>query len=477
MKINLIRVVEFNENKSFHPRDVIPSFELLNIASLLKKEGHKIKLFDNEVLSLNSHKFEKLINKNDADIYVFHFQPIAANALFKIIKKLKTKSKKITIAFGPTVEYQTEEFLKKSFADYAILGEVELTILKLINTIFKKYFLSVKEKENIDGLAFLNKNKFIKNKLRPLLDPNSLPFLAHELIQNQKYKVVSKIIQPKKKIKWGFLLSSRGCPFNCAFCAPSIRNSIGKKYRYQTPKRTVDEMEYMIKKYKVTAISIEDDIFTLNRQRVLSICEEIIKRQINISWTVATRLDCLDLKLLTLMKKAGCQGVSTGVESGSDRILKLINKGEKTKDIIKGIELLNKVDIATTINLIVGHPTETLKDLKLTVNIVKKIRPVFIHLHYFTPYPGTQIFEEYQKKLNYFKKYSHRQLHKFNISSLDTKTLQKMVKKIYFSHYINISFLKTYLKYRKNYWIYDPLFEIKFLINTFSYFFLLNRDD
>lgn len=473
MDICLVRIVEFQENDSIHPRDVIPSFELLNVSSLLKK-NHKIQYLDNEILSKNSKSFLNLILNNKSDLLIIHFQPTVANQMSKMIKEIKKKTNKIVIAFGTTVEYKTLYFLQESRTDYAILGEVELSLLELINDLSLKKVLTLKQLKKINGIAFLHNNSLVKTKPRELLNPNILPFMSHELIQNEKYKVVSKIIRPLGKIKWGFILSSRGCPYKCQFCSPSIRYSYGNKYRYQTPKRTVNEIEYLIKKYGVNAISFEDDIFTLSKDRVVKICQEIIKRNIKVSWTVATRLDCLNQKMINLMKKAGCQGVSTGIESGSDRILQIVKKGENIHQIKKGIQMLQNAKIAVTANIIIGHPTETEKDLQLTLDLIKSVKPAFIHLHYLTPYPGAKLFLEYTNKLNKFKDYTHRKSHEFNISSVNTERLHKTFKKIYYSHYLSFSFLKNYFKYRLNYWLYDPVFEIKFITKTFLYLILIN---
>jgi len=473
MKICLLRVVEFNNQKIIHPRDIIPSFELLNIASLLKEKNHPVKLFDNEAMQLDQNKYLQKILEDEYDIYVVHFQPIVSANIEKIIKRIKKRSKdSIVVVFGPTIEYQTRNFLIKSKADFGVLGEAEMTVFELI-----KFFVSRKDSakvipNKIQGLTYIYQGKLIINEERPFIDPDTLPYLAHELIQDRKYKVVSKNINPKGKIKWGFILSSRGCPFSCLFCSPSIRNSFGKKYRFQTPKRTVDEIEYLVNRFGINAVSFEDDIFTLNHSRVGAICKEIIRRKIRITWTAATRLDCLNLKILRLMKKAGCAGLSLGVESGSDRILKLISKGETTKDIENGINLLHKTGIAPTINLIVGHPTETIEELYQTLVITKKLKPVFVHLHYLTPYPGTEIFNRYQNNLTNFKDFTHWRTHSFNISATETKVLQKMLKRIYFSYYINFAYIITYLKYRWSYWIFDPVFEISFLTRSLAYMLL-----
>lgn len=482
MKASLIRAVEFfSYNNTTHPRDIIPSFELLNIAAFLEKNQIKYKHFDNEILHMDSFSFQEKILKENSDIYFIHFQPLVNQKIINLISKLKKKNKEcVIIVFSPIVDQNPELFLQKSQADLVILGETEATAFELINIIskYKKNYLNQIIKKNVCGVAFLNHGKFIKNKTRKLTILNELPFMAHHLLYDSKkkqkydYQVTSKTVFVKEKIKWGFLLSSRGCPFNCTFCSPSIRNSTGKNYRFQSPQRTVNEIEFLVKKFKVNAISFEDDLFTLNKKRVIELCKEIINRNIKISWTVATRLDSLDFETANWMKKAGCFGMSVGIESGSDRILTLINKGEKIKDLRRGMEILNQLGIAVTTNLIIGHPTEKLKEMEQTLNLVKDLKPVFIHLHYLTPYPGTKIFTQYKDKLAQFKDFSHWKAHEFNISAVETRVLQKMMRKIYLKYYLNFSYFKTYFKYRYQYYIYNLQFELTFLINTFKYLLL-----
>lgn len=482
MNICLIRTLEFFESKEpIHPRDTIPSFALLNIASFLEKNKIHYQHLDNEVLHLDSRSFKKKSLKKFFDVYIINFQPLVNEEIIKLIKDIKKKNENsVVIAFSPIIDQETKLFLEKSGADLAVLGEVEQSVFQLINLVkkTKKNYSNYLVKAKIPGTAFFYKGKFIKQQARKPLKPDDLPFMAHHLLyeKNQtkkiRYQVTSKTVFVKEKIKWGFLLSSRGCPFNCTFCSPSIRNSIGKKYRFQSAKRTADEIEFLVNNFAVNAISFEDDLFTLNKKRVIELCKEIIKREIKISWTVATRLDSLDMELAHWMKKAGCFGMSVGVETGSDRILSLINKGENLKDIKRGMLILKKVGIAVTVNLIIGHPTETLEELNQTLNLVKELQPIFIHLHYLTPYPGTKIFEQYKKELKNFKEFSHWRTQEFNISNIKTETLQKMMKKIYFKYYLNFTYLKNYFKYRYQYLIYNPKFELKFLYGTIKYLVL-----
>lgn len=482
MKICLIRTLEFFEKKrAIHSRDIIPSFALLNIASYLEKNKIYYQHLDNEILRLGAQSFKKRVFNEIYDVYIIDFQPLVNDEIIKLIKKIKKNHKKsIVIAFSPIIDYEPKHFLKKSGANFAVLGEVEQSIFQLIKLIkkAKKKYPNYLMEAKIPGVAFINKDKFIKGQSRQAFKLNDLPFMAHHLLYEKnhtskiKYHVSSRAVFVKEKIKWGFLLSSRGCPYNCSFCSPSIRNSVGKKYRFQSAKRTADEIEFLVNNFAVNAISFEDDLFTLNKKRVIDLCKEIIKRKIKISWTVATRLDSLDLELATWMKKAGCFGISVGVETGSNRILTLINKGENLYDIKKGLLILKKVGIAVTVNIIIGHPTETLAELNQSLDLVKEFQPIFIHLHHLTPYPGTTMFKQYQKRLKNFKNFAHWQTQEFNISHIETKTLQKMMKKMYFEYYLNFSYLKNYFKYRYQYLIYNPGFELNFLFKTIKYLIL-----
>jgi radical SAM superfamily enzyme YgiQ (UPF0313 family) len=481
MKVTLIRVIEFFQtNQVSHPRDVIPSFELLNIAAFLENKKLHYQHFDNEVLHLNFTSFQKMVTQKKSDIYIIHFQPLVNQEIIDLIKKLKSRNQQcIVVVFGPTVDNQTELFLKNSKANVAIFGEAEQSTFELIELFEKQQnnYLKQITQLQIAGTALIYKKSFIQNKSRALMNPDNLPFMAHHLLYENAnarnvYQVTSKVVFVKEKIKWGFILSSRGCPFHCTFCSPSIRNSYGKKYRFQSPQRTVNEIEYLIKNFHVNAISFEDDLFTLNKKRVIDLCKALIKRRINVSWTVATRLDSLDTRVLQWMKKAGCRGMSVGVESGSDRILALVKKGERIKDLEKGIALLKKFKIAVTINLIIGHKNETLEEMQRTLVLAKKLKPVFIHLHYLTPYPGTKIFTEYQKELTNFKDFSHWKTHSFNISNVSNQELQNMMKHMYKSYYCSFDYITTYFKYRYQYYFYNLNFELTFMLNNLKYLFL-----
>ena len=469
MNICLVRIVEFFDKPSSHPRDVIPSFELLTIATMLRNKNHTVSYLDNEVLQCTKDDLEKLLLKKRCEIYIFHFQPIVNNSVSKIIKRIKKKKRSLVLAFGPSADYQTNELLLASSVDFALLGEPEQTAVEIIKLYEKNKRFSYKQKQSILGAAFIEKNKLCINKTRPLVNPDDLPFLAHDLIDNKQYRVVSKIIKPRGTIRWGFLLSSRGCPYNCTFCAPSIRNSVGKPFRFQSIKRTVDEIEYLITTFSVNAISFEDDIFTFNDQRIIDLCEEIVRRKLVFSWTAATRLDRLNETTVALMKIAGCTGLSAGVESGSDRILKLSRKGVTTEGLLKGAKILERCGVALTTNFIVGHPTETLDDILATMKFARQINPALIHLHYMTPYPGTELYTRYKDEIKDFTTFSHWRIHEFNASAMSTEQLKQMVSKIYKNYYFSFTYLKTYMKYRLRYWLNDPIYEFTFIKRTVIY--------
>lgn len=465
MKILLSRISSFETQANEHPKDTFLPFYLASIASILRK-NHQIEIIDNDICRFSFLALIEKISTMDPDIAIIEFSSGIQKETGKLIKKIKNINRKIKIiVFGSYTDYLPEKFLKNFPADFIIVNEPESSIKKLVSEIalggnnFQKLI-------NIPNLVFKLKNKIIRTKKEIIGNINSLPQMAHDLFDSSKYQIVSKNVYVKKKLKWGFILSSRGCPFQCIFCSPAIRNSTGKIYRPRNIGLIVKEIKYLVDNLYVNAISFEDDIFTIDKIRTQELCQKIIEKNIKFSWCISTRADQLDEKTVSLLKKAGCAGAAIGIESGDNNVLKRINKGETVEQIEKGLQLLNKYKIAITANIIIGHPEETLKEINKTISFIKKVQPIFLHLHYLTPYPGTKIHEKYIRSKY---KFNHTLYNNFNISNIPDKKYKKLIKKIYISYYLNPRYFLTYLKYRLIYWFYNPIFEKNLILNTLKY--------
>ena len=184
------------------------------------------------------------------------------------------------------------------------------------------------------------------------------------------------------------IFTSRGCPYKCTFCD---RPHLGKMFRARSPENVVQELEECVK-MGIDNFLFYDDTFSVNKKRVIDICKEIIKRKLNIDWDIRTRVDNVNEEMLRLMKKAGCNGIHYGIETGSEKILKVLDKGITIEQANRIFELTRKYRIPTLAYFMIGNPTETIDDINTTFKVMKMLKPDYVHLTILTPFPGTKIY-------------------------------------------------------------------------------------
>ena len=217
---------------------------------------------------------------------------------------------------------------------------------------------------------------------------DGLPYPARHLLPVEKYSVIIAL-HPIATI-----VSSRGCPFQCEYCSKDINHN---KYRVRDPKKFVDEMEYLIKNYKVKEIIIIDDTLTLNKNNITAICKEIINRNIKIKWESPTRVDCVDPELLKLMYKAGCRRLRYGVESGDQEILSLMKKGITLKQVEDAFKWTKKAKIEAFAYFMIGYRNETEETIKKTIKFAKKIKADMAMFTVATPLPNSEFYKILRK--------------------------------------------------------------------------------
>jgi radical SAM superfamily enzyme YgiQ (UPF0313 family) len=186
------------------------------------------------------------------------------------------------------------------------------------------------------------------------------------------------------------IISSRGCPFSCKFCS---KNTFGRRTRFMSHAKVIEEMRLLYDKYKAEMVFFDDDLFTLNRKRVLDFCDAMEKELPGKRWGAQARVEMIDLEMLTRMERAGCTDLMFGAESGSQRILDFLGKGIKVEQIKKAFTWVNEVGITGGMYLIVGIPGETQQDIDMTKRLIDETKPKSIDLCFLTPIPGTEIFE------------------------------------------------------------------------------------
>lgn len=422
---------------------ILPNLGLGYLASSLIKHGHEVIYIDCLKEKIHSSQWEKFLKVGSYDIVGIQMYSYAYNS----VKEMLQIAKKVTpdifaVVGGPHASAVPEETLKNNQEiDYLIHGEGEIAFPELVNLLQSH---PVNEKislvpnlswRNREGQVQLNERTFIENldsikwPSWDLMDPRSYPILSHGLL-NRDYPIAP-------------IFSTRGCPYNCSFCSSSI--NMGSKIRKRTPSKVVDEIEFLVKKYKVKEIHFEDDNFTFYKEFVKEICQLIIDRRIHISWACpnGVRLDSLDAELLKLMECSGCYSFAVGIESGSNRVLKLMKKGttvEKTREKIRLISETTKIRM--TAFVIIGFPGETEDDLKQTERMVLKEPLHRLAVGPFIPLPGTKIYEDLAKEGKLPSKYDWSKLSPYEE---DVFTDGSLTKKKILDSICNIH-LKFYLR-------------------------------
>jgi radical SAM superfamily enzyme YgiQ (UPF0313 family) len=306
------------------------------------------------------------------------------------VKKIKKNYPHIRIiAGGPHVTILPEETLARvPEIDIIVRGEGEETIVDLYNAIEK-----LKTLENVNGITY-RENNAIKSTpdRKPIMDLDALPFLAYHLLPMDKYKP-----HPPHGIKLPFIamLTSRGCPYNCIYCSKPI---FGSKFRAQSPKRTVDEIEYLNKQFGIKEIMFYDDSFTLDKKRVTQLTAEIKKRRLDILWACETRVNLISEELLKEMKNSGCYMMAFGLESGSQEILDDLRKGVTLEQVKDAINITHKTGISSIGYFMLGSPKETPLTIRSTIDFAKDLQLDFAQFSITIPFPGTELYKLYLGK-------------------------------------------------------------------------------
>ena len=212
--------------------------------------------------------------------------------------------------------------------DYLVTGEAEETFYELIKEIKEG-----KDGKSLKNVVYVQEGKIVKNPERPeVQNLDLLPFPAYDKVDMDYYcRPNAWAIRPVYISSFN-IFTSRGCPYNCNFCV--AHTIFGRRVRFMNPQKVVEHIEYLVQKYKIDAIYFGDESFTVSKERIYEIFNLLKKRNIKILFGCQTRVNLLDEELLKFMKKNGCIQIDLGIESGSDKMLKVINKGIDVKTII-----------------------------------------------------------------------------------------------------------------------------------------------
>jgi radical SAM superfamily enzyme YgiQ (UPF0313 family) len=369
----------------FHHQLYVP-IGLAYLAAVVEKAGHELTVLDCPALGMDQEALKRKLEAFQPDLVgVTSMTPTIQSAL-QSTRVAKEGCPKATVVIGgPHATFMDKQILTdEPSVDVVARGEGEETLLELAQTATEP-----KKLQDILGITFRRGKETVQTPSRPAIrNLDELPYPAYNHFALEKYLLYGKLFLP--------VITSRGCPFQCAFCTTS--RILGKEYRARSPKNIVDELEHIEKVYHADSFTFYDDTLTLDKGRIFEICDEIKARRINIPWDCQTRVDQVSKEILMKMKETGCQQVFFGVESGCQTILDAVNKRTTVEQNQKAVRMAKEAGLFVSISIILGYPGETPDMLKQTLEFIRRAEPDDVYLCVATPYPGTELRRVVEKK-------------------------------------------------------------------------------
>lgn len=365
-----------------------PPLGLLYVSGYLKSKNISNDVFDT-TFSNQTTQLEFILEKKPKVICIYTnlMTKIEVIKLMKILKTETYNFPKIVLG-GPDVTYNVENYLKAG-ADFLVIGEGEETTFELYQAIINN-----SEIHQINGIAFLENNQVIQTDARTKFkELNELPLPNREAISMQKYLETWKKNHGKSSMT---ISTQRGCPYTCKWCSTAV---YGQSYRRRPTHLVVEEMKMLKEKYNPDAIWFVDDVFTVSHKWLTEFHSEIIKQNAIIPFECITRAERLNDEILQLLKEIGCFRIWIGAESGSQKIIDLMDRRVDINHVKKMIQDTNAIGIKTGTFVMVGYPEETIEDIDKTIRYLKEAKPTEYTITIAYPIKGTSLYKEIENKI------------------------------------------------------------------------------
>jgi radical SAM superfamily enzyme YgiQ (UPF0313 family) len=387
MKILLISPPQFGTLKTSIPNFInqiigyYPPLGILYIAAYLKaRSSHEVLVLDTQVEKMGYPEIKAEIERIKPDLVGIYTLTFALVDALKVAALAKSVSRDILVCSGgphPTI-YPAETAAQKD-VDFAVSGEGEEAFLKLLETLTARGDLHL-----VPGLSFKEAGGVHTTpQAAPIENLDEVPFPARQTLPYRKYTSIIAKTSPITTF-----ISSRGCPFNCSFCATSRR-----RWRPRSVANIIAEMEECVS-LGIREFFFFDDTFAINKQRVLKLCDAIEQRGLKILFDIRTRVDTVDAEMLARLKKAGCERIQYGVEAGTPEVLATLKKGIDLDRVRSVFKTTRGLGITTFADFMIGSPGETREQIEKTINFALELKPDFAQFSITTPFPSTEMYTE-----------------------------------------------------------------------------------
>jgi len=364
-----------------------PPLGLLYLSAYLEEKGVEHALIDTTFSSEEEWLME--VEKSQPQVIAFYTNLMTKVTIIRLIAKVKTISPKTKILLGgPDVTYNWGNYLAAG-GDFIVEGEGEETFYE-----FAQALHGDQNYAEITGLIY--KDDFGNHKNKPrvkIKEVDQLPMPNRKKIDLKPYLDAWKTNHGKSTLS---ISTQRGCPYTCQWCSTAV---YGQSYRRRSPQLVVDEIEQLIADYQPDALWFVDDVFTVSHKWIEAFAKEMQTRKISIPFECITRAERLTEAVFEQLKSAGCFRVWIGAESGSQRIIDLMDRKVDVDKVAEMIQLAKKYEIESGTFIMVGYPTETKKDIRLTIDYLKKADPDIFTITVAYPIKGTGLYKQIEKDI------------------------------------------------------------------------------
>jgi anaerobic magnesium-protoporphyrin IX monomethyl ester cyclase len=365
-----------------------PPIGLAGLVAWLKGKGYDASLLDMQGLGLDEQQLRVYLMANRPDVVgITAMTPTFPSAL-KVVSIVKSSLPGARVVLGgvhPSVEPASA--LADEAVDFVVRGEGEHAVASLLDALGSGSSL-----DGIEGLCYrAGGDIVIREKARSFLDLDALPLPDYDSFPLETYIDHLKNLCGFEGERGVTMLVSRGCPYSCAFCA--VRETMGRNWRIKSPKRVVDEIEFLRKKYNLTSIWFKDSILNVNKKWTQEFCSEILTRGICIEWHCNTRVEMVVEEELKLMKNAGLAQIDIGIESGSPRSRKVLSKNYSNEQIEKAVGVARKY-VKVFGYFMIGIPGETEEDIAMTFNMARELKLDRVSWYIYNPLPGSELYDK-----------------------------------------------------------------------------------
>lgn len=361
---------------------------ILYISAFLEEYGYDNEVFDSTFS--NKTTLYKYLDEFKPEIIGIYTNLMTKLNVLQIIRHLKTHHPETTIILGgPEVRASAEKFLRYG-ADIIVIGEGELTMLELVQHYHNKK--APADLLLIPGIAIIHEDHFILTSERQKIsDVNTLSFPNRKKVDLALYLNTWKKHHGKSAIS---VNTMRGCPYSCKWCSRAV---YGASYRRRSPELVADELQQIYQQYSPDSIWFVDDVFTIHHRWLSEFNDALKKRNLRITYECITRADRLNEEVIKTLKESGCFRVWIGAESGSQKVIDLMDRRVKVEQVRDMIRLASKHGIETGTFIMLGYPGETEQDIKETIHHLKTSAPDHFTITIAYPIAGTELFKEIEQ--------------------------------------------------------------------------------